>query len=140
MRWREPKNLPPGLIRLRTPHEPEARTGSKRDLGWSGYKVHLSETCEPDAPHLITHVHTTPAPVNDVVVLENIHTAMAERGLLPDEHLVDAGYVDAEQIHHAQRDHNMELVGPVKKISNQKQVSGNFFDRRAALCPARALT
>lgn len=31
VRWREPKNLPPGLIRLRTPHEPEARTGAKRD-------------------------------------------------------------------------------------------------------------
>ncbi|MFD0419235.1 IS1182 family transposase [Streptomyces sp. NPDC127108] len=144
VRWREPKNLPPGLIRLRTPHEPEARTGSKRDLGWSGYKVHLSETCEPDAPHLITHIHTTPAPVNDVVVLEDIHTALAERGLLPDEHLVDAGYVDAEQIHHARRDHSMELVGPVKATSVKGQVSGDFFDnthftvdwdQRQAVCP-----
>ncbi|MDF6042239.1 IS1182 family transposase [Streptomyces sp. JH14] len=128
VRWREPKNLPPGLIRLRTPHEPDARTGAKRDLGWSGYKVHLSETCEPDAPHLITHIHTTPAPVNDDAVLEDIHTALAERDLLPDEHLVDAGYVDAEQIHHARRDHGIGLVGPVGKITNREQVSGNFFD------------
>ncbi|MEU1409583.1 transposase [Streptomyces sp. NPDC005728] len=68
VRRREPKNTPPGLIRLRTPHELETKTGAKRDLGWSGYKVHLSETCEPGVPHLITHIHTTPAPVNDDAV------------------------------------------------------------------------
>ncbi|MCY0924530.1 transposase, partial [Streptomyces sp. H27-G5] len=143
-RWRDKKDLPPGLIRLRTPYEPEARTGSKRDMGWSGYKVHLSETCEPDAPHLITHVHTTPAPVNDVVVLEDIHTALAERELVPDEHLVDAGYVDAEQVHHARRDHGIDLVGPIGKITNREQTTGDFFDstrftvdwdQRRALCP-----
>ncbi|MEV0424854.1 IS1182 family transposase [Streptosporangium canum] len=144
VRWRGTKDLPPGLIRLRTPYEPEARTGSKRDLGWSGYKVHLSETCEPDAPHLITHVRTTPAPVNDVLVLEDIHTALAERGLLPDEHLVDAGYIDAEQIHHARRDHGIELVGPVKSTTVRGQATGDIFDntrftidwdQRQAVCP-----
>ncbi|MFJ9871348.1 IS1182 family transposase [Streptomyces sp. NPDC101165] len=144
VRWREPKNTPPGLIRLHTPHEPDARTGSKREVDWSGYKVHLSETCEPDAPHLITHIHTTPAPVADVVVLGEIHTALAERGLLPDEHLVDAGYVDAGQIHHARRDHNVELVGPVKASTVKGQSSGDVFDntrftvdwdQRRAVCP-----
>jgi IS5 family transposase len=144
VRWREPKNLPPGLIRLRTPHEPEARTGAKRDLGWSGYKVHLSETCEPDTPHLITHIHTTPAPVTDGAVLEDTHTSLAERGLVPDEHLVDAGYVDAEQIHHASRDHHITLVGPVGKNTVRQQASGGFFDsthftidwdQRQAVCP-----
>ncbi|KOG56908.1 transposase [Streptomyces griseoflavus] len=144
VRWREPKNTPSGLIRLRTPHEPEARTGAKRDLGWSGYKVHLSETCEPDAPHLITHIHTTPAPVTDDAVLEDIHTALAKRDLVPDEHLVDAGYIDAEQIHHARRDHGITLVGPVGKNTNQQQVHGAFFDnthftidweRHSAICP-----
>ncbi|WP_435813373.1 IS1182 family transposase [Streptomyces rochei] len=143
-RWREVKNLPPGLIRLRTPHEPDARTGSKRDVDWSGYKVHLSETCEPDAPHLITHIHTTPAPVADVVVLGDIHAALDERGLLPDEHLVDAGYVDAGQIHHALRDHSVELVGPVQATTVKGQASGNVFDntrftvdwdQQRAVCP-----
>jgi transposase len=144
VRWRGTKDLPPGLIRLRTPYEPEARTGSKRELGWSGYKVHLSETCEPDAPHLITHIRTTPAPVNDVLVLEDIHTALAERGLLPDEHLVDAGYIDAEQIHQARRDHGIELVGPVQSNTVKGQATGDIFDntrftidwdQRQAVCP-----
>ncbi|MGW0673590.1 IS1182 family transposase [Streptomyces sp. NPDC002746] len=145
VRWRGTKDLPPGLIRLRTPYEPEARTGSKRDLAWSGYKVHLSETCEPDAPHLITHIRTTPAPVNDVLVLEDIHTSLADRGLLPDEHLVDAGYIDAEQIHHARRDHDIKLVGPVKSTTVKGQATGDIFDntrfiidwdQRRAVCPA----
>ncbi|MBB4964041.1 transposase [Saccharothrix violaceirubra] len=123
VRCRHPQDNPPGLIRLRTPHEPEARTGAKRDLGWSGYKVHLSETCEPDAPYLITHVHTTPAPVTDLAALED---------------------VDAEQIHHARRDHDIDLVGPVGKITNPEQATGGFFDntrftvdweRRRAVCP-----
>ncbi|WP_369175063.1 IS1182 family transposase [Streptomyces sp. R28] len=144
VRRRGTKDFPPGAVRLRTPHEPEARTGSKRDLGWSGCKVHLSETCEPDAPHLITHVRTTPAPVNDVLVLEDIHTALAGRGLLADEHLVDAGYIDAEQIHHARRDHGIELVGPVKSTTVKAQATGDIFgntrftidwDQRQAVCP-----
>ncbi|GAA2948255.1 IS1182-like element ISGvi6 family transposase [Streptomyces enissocaesilis] len=149
LRWREPKNTPPGLIRLRTPHEIEARTGAKRDLGWSGYKVHLSETCEPDAPHLITHVHTTAAPVTDMAVLEDIHTALAERGLLPDEHLVDAGYVDAEQIHHAQRDHRVSLTGPLARDTNRQKAQATGFDNtrfsvdwenRQVVCPTGRTT
>ena len=144
VRWREKKDLPPGMIRLCTPHEPETRTGAKRNLGWSGYKVHLSEICEPDAPHLIAHVHTTPSPVRDDAVLEDIHAALSDRGLLPDEHLVDTGYVDAEQILLANRDHGVVLVGPVKSTSVTGQVTGEFFDNthfavdwdeQQAVCP-----
>ncbi|MFC5724937.1 transposase [Streptomyces gamaensis] len=113
-------------------------------MGWSGYKVHLTETCEPDAPHLITHVHTTPAPVTDAAVLQDIHTALEGRGLLPDEHLVDAGYVDAGQIRRARHDHHVELVGPVKATTVTAQRAGIVFDntrftvdwdRRQAVCP-----
>jgi hypothetical protein len=27
-------------------------SGKKRETRWTGYKVHLTETCEEDAPHL----------------------------------------------------------------------------------------
>jgi hypothetical protein len=27
--------------------------------------VHVSETCEPTAPHLLTHIHTTAATVHE---------------------------------------------------------------------------
>jgi hypothetical protein len=51
-----------------------------------------SETREPAAPHLITHIHTTPAPVHGDAVLDGIHTTLAERALPPDEHLVGAAF------------------------------------------------
>src|SRR5947208_3772448 len=50
---------------LRSPYDTEARSGNKRETVWFGYKVHLTETCDPDSPetmevpHLIVQVETT---------------------------------------------------------------------------------
>jgi transposase len=57
--------------------------------------VHLSETCDEDLPRLITHVLTTYTTETDIEHTEAIHQALADRALLPDTHLMDAGYVDA---------------------------------------------
>jgi len=43
-------------------------------------------------PNLITHVLTTHATVADSAMTMPIHHGLAERGLLPAEHLMDAGY------------------------------------------------
>src|SRR5256714_3967522 len=57
---------------LRSPYDPEARTGKKRETTWFGYKVHLTETCVPETaedaqgrarPQLIVDVQTTVANV-----------------------------------------------------------------------------
>jgi len=69
----------------------------KRATSWIGYKVHLTETCEPGQPPLITHVGTTTAPVVDRAVLPDVHSALKGRDLLPQRHLVDAGYIDADK-------------------------------------------
>jgi transposase len=53
--------LPPGERLIQSPYDLEARYSRKRETEWKGYKVHLSETCDGDQPHLITHVETTPA-------------------------------------------------------------------------------
>ncbi|MCX4431314.1 IS1182 family transposase [Streptomyces mirabilis] len=111
--WREGKDLPPARDRLSSPYDTDAHYGIKRGTGWCGYKVHLSETCEPDAPHLITNVETTNATVNDTEVTATIHQRLAERGLRPREHVVDAGYVTAAHILAAREDHGIDLVGPV---------------------------
>ncbi len=113
VRWREGRDLPPGRDRLSSPYDTDARYGVKRGSGWCGYKVHLSETCEPDAPHLITNVETTDATVNDTEVTATIHQRLAERELTPREHVVDAGYVTAAHILAAREDHGIDLVGPV---------------------------
>jgi hypothetical protein len=37
--------VPPGHIRLASPHDPDARWSAKGDdLFWCGYKIHLTET------------------------------------------------------------------------------------------------
>ncbi|MFD0502415.1 transposase [Streptomyces chiangmaiensis] len=110
--WREGKDLPPGRCRLSSPYDPDARYSIKRGSGWCGYKTHLSETCELDAPHLITQVITTDATVADTDVTETVHQGLAARELLPAEHDVDAGYVTAAHIVTAQDRYGIELVGP----------------------------
>ncbi|MGW2564359.1 IS1182 family transposase [Streptomyces sp. NPDC001514] len=113
VRWREGKDLPPARDRLSSPYDTDAHYGIKRGSGWCGYKVHLSETCEPDAPHLITNVETTNATVNDTEVTATIHQRMAARGLKPAEHMVDCGYITAAHILTAREDHDIDLIGPV---------------------------
>src|SRR5690606_21119593 len=58
-RWRRAGNTPPGERILTSPYDPDARLSKKRGSEWVGYKVHLTETCDNDSPHLITHVETT---------------------------------------------------------------------------------
>jgi transposase len=144
VRWREMKDTPPGSLRLRTPYDTEARPGVKRETVWGGYKAHLTETCDAHAPHLITNVLTTPAPVPDIAVTEDIHASLARRDLLPEVHLVDAGYIDAEQVYLAQRDHRLELLGPLARDTTRGRTEGVNFDNthftvdwenRRATCP-----
>jgi transposase len=87
----DPKALPKAREILESPYEAEARYAIKRGRHWVGYKVHLTETCDADAPHLITQVHTTIAPAHDVEQLLTIQQSLAARNLLPALQLVDTG-------------------------------------------------
>ena len=46
--------LPPGRTRLSSPYDLDARWAAKgnggEDVAWNGYKVHLTETCDPPDP------------------------------------------------------------------------------------------
>jgi len=79
-------------------------------MNWTGYTVHLTETCDSDKPHLITHVETTPATTGDVEMTGVIHQALADKDLLPGEHLVDTAYVDAQHLLSSQVDYDLDLV------------------------------
>jgi transposase len=131
VRWREGKDLPPGRDRMVSPYDLDARYGTKRGSGWCGYKTHLSETCEPDAVHLITHVATTDATVNDTEMTGRIHQGLAQRELTPDEHDVDAGYVTAAHIVTARREHGIELLGPVGLDTCHEQQGTQHFAQNA---------
>lgn len=114
---RDPKDRPPGAMRLVTPYDTEARSGGKRDIFWDGYKVHLTESCEPGAVHLVTNVTTTVGAVADQRMAVVVHAGLAKRDLLPDEHWVDTGYTSSGALVAARRDHHVELHGPMKSVT-----------------------
>ncbi len=113
VRWREAGNLPPASQMIYSPYDVEARYGKKRDTEWKGYKVHLTECCDPDLPLVITDVQTTPAATTDFEVLPTVHADLAAHDLLPHEQVVDSGYMSAEHLVTSQRDHDVTVVGPV---------------------------
>ncbi len=96
LRWRTNEELPPASLFISSPYDLDAHYSQKRTTSWVGYKVHLTESCDDDFPHLITNVETTSAPTADDAVTPTIHAALAQRDLLPSEHLVDTGFIDAE--------------------------------------------
>lgn len=63
---------------------------------------------------MITHVETTRAGINDVRVLSSIHTGLAHKALLPHQHLVDAGYVGAENLIESRVTYELDLLGPLR--------------------------
>ncbi len=81
--------LPPSAQLISSPYDIEARFSRKRTTTWVGYKVHLSETCEADQPHLITQVATTVSTEADSTTLPQIQQGLADRSLLPAQQLVD---------------------------------------------------
>ena len=111
VRWRTGEDLPPHARLIASPYEVEARFATKRQTAWTGYKVHLTETCDEERPPLITNVETTPATTNDVGVTDTIHAHLAARHLLPREHLLDTGYVAADVLVTSRR-RAVDVVGP----------------------------
>ena len=81
----------------------------------SDTRVHFSQTCDDDAPQLITHVETTPAPRSSEGVLSAIHTDLVSKDLLPGQHLVDAGYVTIANLVQSQSSYGVDLLGPTLK-------------------------
>ncbi|MET8248420.1 IS1182 family transposase [Streptomyces sp. NPDC005202] len=141
---RGPKDRPPGARRLVTPYDLDARTGAKRELNWDGCKVHLTETCGTNTPHLITSVVTTAASVSDDRMAVAVHAELARRDLLPEEHWVDTGYANVCALAAAQRDHDVALHGPLKAVTVPHTRGDAAFgqdafvidwDNRQATCP-----
>jgi hypothetical protein len=94
--WRSSEDLPPASRYIGSPYDEQAHYGKKRSTQWEGYKVHLTETCEDHLPLIVTHVETTSAPITDDAMTATIHAELARKELLPDEHIVDTGYIVAK--------------------------------------------
>jgi transposase len=144
MRWRSQDDQPPTAKRINSPYDIEARYGTKRTTNWMGYKVHLTETCDEDHPLLITHVLTTPATTPDFDAPAIIHQDLDTQDLLPSEHLMDAGYMDAGLLVESQAQYQITSVGPVTPDHCwQARTEGAFdvtqfiidWEARKIICP-----
>ena len=145
-----PKEEPsPATEPIESPYDLEARFRTRSGITWTGYIVHLSESCEDDAVHLLTHAMTTPATVHEARCTAAIHQAWAGKGLVPEEHLVDAAYVDAELLVDSREELGIDLVGPPRpNPSWQGKVEGGYtldrfevdWDERRVRCPQGKLS
>lgn len=87
--------------------------------------VHVSETCEDTTPHLLTHGQTTSAAVHEAMCTDDIPQALTEKDLTPQEHLVDAAYVDAALWVQSRQEYGIDLLGPTRaNASGQTKVDG----------------
>jgi hypothetical protein len=146
--------LPPGRSRITSPYDTDARRGGKRDLFWTGYKVHVSETCTDEEtrdeqgglplPNIITNVATTDAAVPDAAMTTPIHESLARRGLLPDEHLLDSGYPSADLLVESADRFGVALLTPMlADVSTQARAGAGYdaarfkvdFDTVTVTCP-----
>lgn len=136
-KWRAGPQASEGEGIVRSPYDPEARTGKKRETTWFGFKVHLTETCALETteeaqagamPQLIVDVQTTVANVQDVEMTAVIQEDLAQHHLLPEEQIVDTGYVDAELLVSSQQTYGIRLVGPVLSDNSWQSKAGKGFD------------
>jgi transposase len=128
VRWPTAEDLAPAGQRINSPHDVEATFGNKRTTTWTGYKVHLAETCEPGEVHLFTDVQTTPADDAVVAVTAPIQAALLARGLLPGDHLLDSGYATSELLVGSLAEHGVRLVGPVHPDASWQARADQGFD------------
>jgi transposase len=144
LRWRSNEDIPPPARYISSPYDREARYSKKRSTTWVGYKVHLTETCEKDSPHLITHVATTPAPQADEAMVGPIHADLEHEHLLPGQHLLDSGYITSQTLASSQRDYGIEVIGPTRadyqwQASESKGFDSSHFTidwmAKQAICP-----
>lgn len=120
-------NQPPIEMCLVSPYDVTARVGTKRETTWYGYKVHLTETCDDETPHLITDVHTTHATEPDVTQTDMIHQSLARDQRLPAEHIVDAGYMSSTTLVRSRQHYAIDMIGPMRPdVSWQSRKSTGF--------------
>jgi transposase len=89
-------------------------------------------------------VHTTTAAVHEAQCTAAIHQALGAKDLPPNEHLVDAAYIDAELLVSSSTEYGITLRGPARPNPNwQAKVEGAYtvadftvdWEHRQVHCP-----
>lgn len=143
--WRANDNIPPAAQFISSPYDTEAHYARKHTTQWVGYKLFITETCDDERPQLMTHIETTPGPVSDGTVTPRIHDALQQRDMLPETHLVDTGFLDAELLAATPDQYGVDLYGPTRQDYHWQAQDGTGFaaehfqidwEQQQATCPA----
>lgn len=144
LRWRNSKELAPCGQLIESPHDPEVRYGTKRGRTYLGYKTHVTETCDEDKPHLIINVITTAASEQDNVIVDMLYEQLDKADLLPGEHLLDSGYLDAAHLVSLPETYQVQLTARVREAQLPIGKGPDAFvrqdfhidwDRQCVTCP-----
>jgi transposase len=130
---------------IQSPHDPAARWAEKRGQDWVGYKQQVTETAEDEEARFVTDIDVVAANDGDSEVIDDIQNRLIARGLRPEEHYVDRGYVSGPNLaHSAARD--IELVGPALADTSRKPEGYKLSDfdidfvAQQATCPEGCLS
>jgi transposase len=81
-----------------------------------GYKVHFTQTCDEDAPQLITTVQTTAAPASAMrEALPQSTRIWRRKNCFRISNATDSGYVTIANLVRSQSDYEVDLLGPTLK-------------------------
>lgn len=150
LKWRnEQEGIPDSAELINSPYDIDAHYSKQGASSWVGYKIHLTETCVEDSPHLITNVETTPATTFDGKLTPIIHSHLKKRNMLPQLHLADNGFVDSDLIVNSQKEFGLSLLGPTRRDYRWQAQAGKGFDasnfnidweNQCAICPTKKIS
>ena len=108
---------------VQNPHDPDAHYADKKTKQWTGYKVHVAETVDPEEPikkkgepaeHFITEMFTTEAAQDEMAGLtEVLKREQQHHEITPQAIYSDAGYVTEHTLTQAEQN-GIELLGPTR--------------------------
>jgi transposase len=128
VRFKRNQALPPAAEAIESPYDPEARYRQTCATQWTDSMGHVSETCEPTAPHLLTQVHTTTAAVYEAQRTAPIHQALRAKDLAPQEHFVDGASISADVLGASRDEHGITLRGPTRPIQGWQAHTDGAYD------------
>lgn len=131
--------------KIESPYDLDARFRTKRDITWTGYMVHFTETCDDEAQiNIITHVRTTPADQHDIHSTSIIHEDLNKLNLTPKTHLVDTAYINLDVLVSSKEKYNIDIIGPPKEGPTWRaKIEGGYtmdkftinWDEKTVTCP-----
>ena len=138
---------------VQNPHDPDAHYADKRTKQWIGYKVHVTETVDPEEPikkkgepaeHFITEMLTVEAAQDEMAGLtETLTREQAHHEIAPRAIYTDAGYVTEHTLTQAEQN-GMELFGPTRPDPHKGPYNSDAFhvdvEKRQAVCPQGKLS